>query len=67
MQNSTSALCSVGDTGLCFLLTLASDTQAACGGEKKNLFLSEMMDSKSYAWFTVAQGQEPPLPLNRQF
>ena len=65
MQNNTSALCSAGDTWLCFLLTLAGDTQAACG--EKNLFLSEMMDSKSYAWFTVAQGQEPPLPLNRRF
>lgn len=30
---------------------------------KKNLFLSEMMDSKSYAWFTVAQGQEEPCHL----
>lgn len=33
MQNSPGALCWAGDTKLCLLLTLASDTHAACGGK----------------------------------
>lgn len=42
-----------------FLMTLASSTHAA-SGEKYNLLSHDLMDSNSYAWFPIAQGQENP-------